>query len=142
MAEFADFMDGITDAIDEEIQDAVILEEGEHELKLVSIKFRAKEEDEDNPNPRYNVGFEPVQNPDAELVWYTLWLPHSTQDGRKRRRANRDLKNFAEALGLGWPINLPLEEEDLKELTVYASVGTETYEGEVRNNIKAWVKAA
>jgi len=142
MAEFVDFMDGINDAIDEDIQDAVILENGEYELKLASMNFRAKEDDADNPSPRYNFGFEPVGNDDADLIWYTLWLPHGTQDGRKRRRSNRDLKAFCEALGLGWPTTLPFEEDTMKGLTVHAEIGNETYEGEVRNKLVRFVKAA
>ena len=142
MAQFEDFMDAITGAVDEEIQDAVLLDEGEHELKIVSLKFKAKEDDEDDPLPRYNVGYEPTGNADAELIWYTLWLPHTNQDARKRRRANRDMKAWATAHGLGWPLNLPLDETDLKDLTVYASVGNETYEGETRNKITKFVTPA
>lgn len=142
MADITDFMDGIAGAIDEDVQDAVLLEAGEHQVKLVSMNFRVSEENEENPSPRYNFGFEPVDNDEADLIWFTLWLPHSSQDGRRRRRSNRDLKSFCEAMGLGWPTALPFEEDIMKDLTTYAEIGTEVYEGETKNKIVRFVKAS
>lgn len=141
MSEFADFMDGITDALDEEIQDAVLLDDGEYELRIVSMNFRASD-DEEKPSPRYNFGLEPVSNPDAEMIWHSVWLPHSTKDARANKRSNRELKAFCIAFGLGWPVALPFEEDTMKGLTVFAQVGSETYEGEQKNKINSWVREA
>lgn len=138
--ESVDFMDGIE--IDEEVQDLELCPEGEHELRIVSFRPKVDEKNDPPEWKAYSISLLPVDNDNADWINSMIFLPIAGMEPRRKADASRDLKNFCEAFGLGWPPPMPFDPDEIKGLTCWAHVGHREGNRGVEAVVRQWVKSA
>lgn len=79
-----------------------------------------------------------VDYPEADVIYYTVWLPQPSDEPRDVKRKLIGLKTFYEAFGIdhSGPVDM---EADLKGALGWGIVGQEEYQGVVRNTVKKLV---
>ena len=77
--------------------------------------------------------------PDADDVFYTVWLPQPEDEPKDAKRKKIALRKFYEAFDINYsgPVDY---KEDLAGATSWAILSQDEYQGVVRNQIKSFVK--
>jgi len=87
---------------------------------------------------RIQIILELLEFPNADDVFYTLWVPRKDDDEKQRRRTSIGLRKFYRAFGIDYsqPVNI---NQDVIGATAWAILTTEEWEGVPRNKIKTFI---
>ena len=116
-----------------DVPDPILVDEGEYELQ---IKAADPQVSENTGRHAIRLRLENLDEPDAEAIFHSIWLPKDEDDDSKRKKMLQGMKRQVEALGLDLA-NYTLE--DFVGITVRAHVIQTEFDGQYRNEIKKFL---
>ena len=118
-------------------QELKILPKGEYELTVAGVKAHGTEEGEDD-SPRLNVRCESVDEPLADDIYYTVWLPSADDSDKQTVRKVNDIAAFMALLGLDNDVS-QIDIDEWIGCNFRAILGVDTWQGKKKNIIKELV---
>lgn len=113
--------------------------EGEYDLRITGVQTKMTNGDPAKgklPRPMINLTIEVIGEPNADIIFHSLFMPIESDQERTKTKMLGDIKVWAEACSL--PLD-GLNVHDFMNSEIRAYVIQDEWNGQVRNQIKTLV---